>query len=165
MIEVKWDGVLLYRGNTAHDPCRLNEAASEFFEKTGLPPQNVLKMPSGKPYFPKGTWHLSPAHTGEEYAVAFAPYPIGLDLERDEVKKERVAEKYFTEEEKKLPFSLVWTAKEAVSKISGEGLSAVGKIHLSGDGTEAEKDGEKYEIFSVVESGVRTTLARRKRNQ
>lgn len=163
MIRKIENGVFLYLGKfDPEDGNRTTAAAEEFFAAAGLPPRKIVKTSSGKPVFSAEGWYLSPTHTGSLYAVAFAPFPVGLDAEAETVEKQRVADKYFTEEEKRLPFSLVWTAKEAVSKISGEGISALGRICLSPDGKEAFFGGEAYTLSRFTEAGVLMTLARKK---
>ncbi|MBR4288276.1 MAG: 4'-phosphopantetheinyl transferase superfamily protein [Clostridia bacterium] len=158
-------GIYLYIAeNGAKDTHRLEKAAEEFFSAASLPPQKILKMPSGKPYFSQGEYFLSPSHTEEIYAVAFAPFPIGLDVEREEREKKRVAAKYFDEEESHFPFSFVWTAKEAVTKLTGEGLSAVGRVRVFSE-EEAFFDGETYTLITFSERGFRFTLARRKKKK
>jgi len=156
-------GIFLYTAeNGAKEAHRLEKAAAAFFSAASLPPQKVLKAPSGKPYFSEEDLFLSPSHSGELYAVAFAPFPIGLDVEKEETEKKRVAEKYFSEEEKRFPFSLVWTAKEAVTKLTGEGLSAVRRVAVFSE-EEAELDGKKYSLTTFTDKGYRFTLARRKK--
>ncbi len=164
MIENLGGGVYLYTADgVLENKDRLSLAAAEYFSATGISPRKIIKAPSGKPSFEGEGLYLSPSHTASFYAVAFAPFPIGLDLEKEEIEKDRVREKYFTLIEKKLPFSLVWTVKEAVAKLTGEGLSAVGRVFLAGDAPEARLDGEKYQFSSFTENGLRFTLARRKR--
>lgn len=160
----KLDGVYLYTAEGgAKQPQRLQRAAEEFFSAACLPSEEVKKDPSGKPYFARGEYFLSPSHGGDFYAVAFAPFPIGLDVEKEDVFSQRVAAKYFDENEKKLPFSLVWTAKEAVSKITGEGISALRRIRVFSS-EKAELDGEEYVLTTFSERGFRFTLARRKKD-
>ncbi len=165
MIKKFGGGVFLYTAEGgAKDPLRLEKAAQEFFSAASLPPQKIEKAPSGKPYFLGDGYFLSPSHTGEFYAVAFAPFPIGLDVEKEATEKPRVAERYFDENEKLLPFSLVWTAKEAVCKLTGEGLSAVRRVTVFSE-EEAELDGEKYTLKTFTDKGFRFTLGRRKKKE
>lgn len=163
MIKKLDGGIYLYIADGgAKNALRLEEAAEEFFSALSLPKKEIRKSPSGKPYFPDLEYHLSPSHTEDLYAVAFAPFPIGLDVEREDREKKRVAEKYFSEEESLLPFSYVWTAKEAVTKLTGEGLSALRRVSVFSE--EAHLDGEIYTLKTFTDKGYRFTLARRKKN-
>lgn len=165
MIQKLDGGIYLYTAeNGAKDAHRLEKAAEEFFSAASLPPQKIEKAPSGKPYFLGEGLFLSPSHTEDFYAVAFAPFPIGLDVEREDREKKRVAEKYFDEEESRFSFSFVWTAKEAVTKLTGEGLSAVCRVRVFSQ-EEAFLDGETYNLITFSERGFRFTLARRKKKK
>lgn len=128
-----------------------------FFQRLGLAFPGIRREANGKPFFCGGDYHLSVTHTDSFYLLAIAPFPIGVDAECEERKKERVAERFFDEEEKKMPFSLVWTAKEAVSKLTGEGLGAVGRIRVRGD--RAYLDGNQYALSTEIREGIRITVA------
>ena len=142
-----FDGVFFFWKETAGEakeksPALLEEALSAFFRQTGAKEEKILRLPSGKPVFPSGEKFLSVTHTGSLYACAFAPFPVGLDGERRNEKREGVAERYFSPEERKMPFARVWCAKEAVSKLDGRGLSILNKIAVFG--SEATLEGKKY---------------------
>lgn len=165
MIQNFGGGVYLYTADNAlQDPCRLEKAAAEYFAVTGKKKKRIRKTPEGKPYFEGEGLYLSPSHTGAFYAVAFAPFPIGLDTEPSSAEKKSVAERYFSPLERPRPFSLCWTVKEAVSKLTGEGLGAALRTRLSQNAPEATLDGVEYRYMSFTENGYRITLARRKRN-
>lgn len=123
----------------------LERALKLFWRKTGLSPEAVLKTEKGKPYFSSGELYLSVTHSGAFYAVAFASFPIGIDAEKKSEVRERIAEKKFTPEECLLPFSHVWCGKEAVAKLLGEGLGAVGKVTVS----------ENFALFAGKEYALR----------
>jgi phosphopantetheinyl transferase len=131
----------------------------EFFEaslrrylaETGRPlPQEVAEQgfrrltgrgEHGKPYMrTEGLEdvHFSLSHTEGCAAIAFAGTPVGLDLVNtdvsrmgDEAKLEKIAKRFFTEEElyymegnedKVRAFVTVWACREAYGKYTGEGL-------------------------------------------
>lgn len=84
---------------------------------------------NGKPYFkhyPSFNFNIS--HSENILAVAFSDSPVGIDVEKIRDVNLKIAQKYFSEEEKKLAhnnddFFYVWTRKEAYIKQSGKGLS------------------------------------------
>ncbi len=110
--------------------CLLREAAEAFFREEKIPEEEILRTSLGKPYFPSGNIYLSMTHTGNLFAAVFSIYPVGIDAEPAEIRKEGVALRFFSEEERKYPFSQVWTAKEAVAKLDGRGLSVIGKVRV-----------------------------------
>ena len=123
----------------------------------GVPSIRYEKDVRGKPVVIDGTGFLSVTHTDTLHAVAYAPFPIGIDAEPKEEKRERVAQRFFSPEEKPLPFSFVWTAKEAVSKLIGEGISMIARIRVSKD--EAEADGRRFRLSRMDCEGILLTLA------
>lgn len=101
---------------------------------------------SGKPYlkFPKGSHpdlQISISHSGQWCAclIAEGKQSVGLDLEDLHIPRSflKLAEHYFSSEETecvrqygKEAFYKLWTAKEAIAKQLGKGLSEVLKIKL-----------------------------------
>lgn len=120
----------------------LPKALNAFWERSGLEPESLARSPKGKPYFPSGRVHLSVTHTGNLFACVFASRPIGVDAERADEKRMRIAEKKFSSEEQALPFSHVWCGKEAVAKLVGDGIALLDRISVSD--TRAVYDGKGY---------------------
>lgn len=112
----------------AHSQTEKAKALTLFWKKTGLEPEVIQKTSEGKPYFPSQRFHISVTHTGNLFALAIAPRPIGIDGEREAVVRPSVAERMFSVKERALPFSHVWCGKEAVAKLLGKGLSVMRKI-------------------------------------
>ncbi len=128
--------VFYYIRFTENEPVRdstpyLSKATRAFWEKTGLEPEEIRRTQKGKPYFPSGRVHLSVTHTGNLFVAAFSPRPIGIDGERADQERVRVAEKKFFPEERLLPFSYVWCGKEAVSKLVGTGMEMMMQVKVS----------------------------------
>lgn len=135
----------------------LARAAEAFWSKTGFTKEEICRTPKGKPYFPSGRVHLSVTHTGNLFAAAFALFPIGIDGERTEESRPHLAEKKFSPEERALPFSYVWCAKEAVSKLVGEGLGMLHRVSVRcGQG---EFDGKTYPLKTVTARDYTLVLA------
>jgi len=133
-------------------------AAQAYFEKQGILMPALRYADSGKPYFDRSEHFLSVTHSDRFFAAAFAPFPIGIDAESESEARARIAARYFTEREKQMPFSLVWTAKEAVSKISGKGLGIVSKIHVESEKS-ARMGEERFFLSSRTVDTFRLTLA------
>ena len=99
--------------------------------KSGVYP--VEWLATGKPVFTAGGRFLSVSHTGGRLFVAVSGCPLGMDAELRREVPERVRREWMTPEEQKQDFFAVWTAKEAVAKLDGRGLSILKKIHVYRD--------------------------------
>ena len=90
---------------------------------------------SGKPFFENiAGLHFNISHSGSEVAIAFSTNPVGFDMEVLDRKRDclAIAERFFTAEESREVkmagdsanklFARLWTAKESMLKLSGEGL-------------------------------------------
>lgn len=113
----------------------------------------IKREPMGKPYFadmphrngkPLIEAHFSVSHSGDWWGCLMAKEPVGFDLEvcRSKVNFERLAERFFTEEEHdwilkmgREGFFDVWVRKEAFVKYLGSGL------------------GEGLDSFTVIKDG------------
>ncbi len=96
----------------------------------GIPEENIAYTGSGKPYDVTGRVRFSITHSAEYAAVAVGETEIGVDLERRSPDHIRVAKRMMTEAEQAYTegdplfrFFALWTLKESVSKLTGEGLS------------------------------------------
>ena len=91
---------------------------------------------SGKPFFTNiEDLHFNISHSGSEVAIAFSTKPVGFDMELLDRKRDfrAIANRFFTNQESNEVksaeeygnelFVRIWTAKEAMLKLSGEGLS------------------------------------------
>lgn len=154
--------VFLYYAFTEKDASLLSarefsRALALFWKRTGAEKEEILKDARGKPYFPSGAFHLSVTHTGSLYVCAFAKKPLGIDAERIEEDRPRIGEKKFTPEERKLPFSAVWCAKEAISKLVGEGLGKTMQVRVERD--RGELDGKGYALRELFLGEYRLVVA------
>jgi phosphopantetheine--protein transferase-like protein len=95
------------------------------------------KKTHGKLFLPEcPSFFFSIAHSGNLLALAFSRHPIGIDVEKKrKVRALAVATKFFSEEELAFissdgtakieeKFFQLWTAKEAVLKADGRGITA-----------------------------------------
>lgn len=116
----------------------------------------------GKPF--TDDLHLSIAHSGTFVCAALSDRPVGIDIEPLRDFDERIVTRYFypseqgwlsqasDEGERRERFWMVWTAKEALLKRSGVGLSG-----LSECDTFAEMQGVR--ISQTVKDGYALCLA------
>jgi 4'-phosphopantetheinyl transferase len=111
---------------------------------SGIPAAELLieTDANGKPYFSNAEVHFNLSHTGATVVAAFSGSAVGIDIEsrgrgRDFV---AIARRFFHpseadaiagEEER---FLGLWTAKEAMLKLSGEGISGGLSDARPGDG-------------------------------
>lgn len=74
--------------------------------------------------------HFNLTHAKDYVAAVFSDRENGIDLERIRTKTERIAERFFTEEEKNMLkenwsddlFTRIWTRKESFLKTTGQGI-------------------------------------------
>ena len=91
---------------------------------------------SGKPFFTNiEDLHFNISHSGSEVAIAFSTKPVGFDMELLDRKRDfrAIANRFFTNQESNEVksaeeygnelFVRIWTSKEAILKLSGEGLA------------------------------------------
>ncbi len=87
---------------------------------------------------PRDGWYVSKSHCSDMLAVAIARCPLGVDVEP--IRLARVSgwhrvinetENALLGEVNALSFTRLWTAKEAVLKISGQGIGDLSKCRLT----------------------------------
>lgn len=118
---------------------QLPEYPAELLRETAIATA-IAREEKGKPYFPGlfadhgGTpaVHYSVSHSGNWWGCLMADEPVGFDMEvcRGKVSYEKIARRFFTEEEYGLilsegpdAFFDVWVRKEAYVKYLGTGLA------------------------------------------
>ena len=132
-----------------------------FNERYGIFPPALCKSESGKPYFADFPVALSISHADGLAVCAFAesedaPVSVGIDAEPIPPTEKyhslkRIAERFFDgteeltglgEEEFCDAFTLLWTKKESLVKMTGEGFSSIKKE------PSAEYSQASYKLFS-----------------
>lgn len=95
----------------------------------------IEKTPEGKPYL-KGdnSFCISLSHCEGVVAVAVSDNEVGVDVERVRTIDSKIANRFFTKSEQEYVFKNdstatehffeIWTRKEALAKLNGQGLSA-----------------------------------------
>ena len=101
----------------------LIKAIKTYYPKTVLPLE-IETNQFGKPMI-KGADNLNfnLAHSQDIAVCAISDKPLGLDAEHISRVSEKIRDRYFTENEKKLDFGYIWTRKEAVVKAEGTGIT------------------------------------------
>ena len=134
------------------------KAKGEFSQFIGEPLPETHVQPKGKPDFAGGDWHFSVSHSGPFFVMVFSRQVVGVDTEPVNLPLHgEVAKRYFHPLEHALPFAFAWTAKEAVGKLTGEGISAFRHIHSSRNS--ALLDGTVYTLLRQVEGEYLITVA------
>jgi len=121
----------------------LRRAASLY---TKIPPQDLRigTDKNGKPFFENAPLHFNLSHSDSAVVAAFAGFPVGIDIESPGRSRRFVdiARRYFHPAEAdrlvrsggEREFLRLWSAKEAMLKLSGEGLSGGLAEARPGDG-------------------------------
>jgi len=118
----------------------LEKAYRALYGEDDLP--EIGRTSKGKPYFiSRSDVFFSIAHSTPYAAVIFAPFPVGLDIEKLRPYSERIAKRYLNGfidlscDDMKTPYSFIraWTQLESYVKMTGEGIAnGVKNIDLSG---------------------------------
>lgn len=106
-------------------------------KRFGIEPCYVIldTLENGKPYCKNLSVYLSLSHSGEYAVCALGDRPIGIDIQKIVPHNEKTAKKVCSENEleiieksidKSAEFIKIWTQKEAVMKMTGLGIGAVG---------------------------------------
>ena len=108
----------------------LDEIVKEHNEALGTL-YDVLPDSQGKPYVPQLTdFCFNLSHSGDQVVVAYGDETVGVDVQKVEGYREKVAMKCYNDSERAfmeqgdvdINFTLVWTIKEAYAKFTGRGL-------------------------------------------
>lgn len=108
---------------------------------------------SGRPYVDIPSLYLSVSHSGDMVVCAVSDRPVGIDVEKIKDRCFGSADKICSEEEldyingSAKRFLEVWTAKEAYSKMTGEGIKAI----LRGVYTDIKNKNVMGEPLTVME--------------
>lgn len=113
--------------------------------------QKDCKLEYGKNGKPKITEeqeiHFNLSHAKDYAVVAFSKEEVGIDIEQIRKGKEKIAERFFSTEEKELlhekwsdsTFTKIWTRKESFVKAYGTGLSIpIDQFSVLSDSVEKE---------------------------
>ena len=122
-----------------------------------LPIGDVTFTDTGKPYFLNANFYFSISHSHGLCAVAVADKPVGVDVEIIKTTyPPHLVERSLTDDEKAIydgDFTRIWCRKEAVAKMTGEGITGYPvKIDTSTytfHEQQIERNGQKYWLVVV----------------
>jgi len=151
--------------------CAINFLAKKY-TNNALQDFPVSLHPCGKPFFADiPDLHFSLSHTEAEVALAFSRSPVGFDMEKSGRRSDflAVAKRFFTADEVTAleaggasigtGFLELWTAKEAVLKLEGTGISGGLERVRSMSETESELDGRRVYLHPLEWPGLVAKLA------
>ena len=124
----------------------------------------IIKMnisKSGKPHFAKSKNYFSISHSGEIVALTTSPQKVGIDIQLESSKIEKIAPKFVTDQDvNALPnawsqiknYHIIWSCKEAMFKAYGKG-----KVDFKKDLSINTKSDSKALIGIHIVNGVKTS--------
>ena len=121
------------------------------------PMPEIFRNKSGKPCFQNGKPNFSISHSKNAVMVAISESAVGVDIEmrREDMETDRINRRFFGEENR--DFFRLWTEKEALAKMTGEGLAKALKAVVDYEkikilhGEFVDKEGNKYEFCVAKE--------------
>ncbi len=96
-------------------------------DNAGIGEQDVFYTENGKPYLNDGRF-ISVTHSGKYCILAVFDMPVGVDIEKVGRVGQSVSNRFFTADEQEWAESdetrltVLWTLKEALSKLTGDGI-------------------------------------------
>ena len=116
----------LYRGTVKYASCSAWVLLYNTLLSNGLAVSNVSFNSSGKPFFISSSLHFSISHSNELCAVAIANSCVGVDIEICKVNYNKHLLRRVINESEQFEyngdFTRLWCRKEAVAKMTGEGI-------------------------------------------
>ena len=124
---------------------------------------SICRTSGGKPYFASADLFFSITHAKDTVAVALSDTPVGIDIEFIDERRDilSLSRRFFAPDEHKTisesnspteDFFALWTKKEALAKITGEGLSAICRA-------EGLDESYSFSLFSLSVSGNRAYVS------
>lgn len=137
----------------------------ETMKNYGVDDVSIMRTEKGKPYMENKEncrLHFSVSHSGRYFVCLVDEFPVGVDVQQQRrMKYEKISRRYFTAEERKFVdkngengFLVIWTRKEAYSKLTGRGLEEI----IKGTDVLARTDVEFTDI--QLEKGVYCSCCR-----
>lgn len=122
----------------------------------------------GKPYFEGINICLSISHSGHYAAVCIDDSEIGIDIESVRDVNMKIAERFFTDDERESircsdDFFRIWTMKESFIKAIGKGLSCpLGSFSVINSDNQpyVEYDGRQYRLITGEAEGCKYSICK-----
>ena len=116
-----------YHGAVKFDSCSAWSLLYKALRKNNLTISTVAFTENGKPCFTDPSLHFSISHSHGLCAVAVADRPVGVDIEICKKSyKPNLIERSLCDAEKQVfdgDFTRIWCRKEAMAKMTGEGIT------------------------------------------
>ena len=130
--------------------------------------EDIIFNEHGKPSFKNSKYFFNTSHSGNFAFCVISDVEVGCDIEEIKEYKERVAERFFTNKERKYielssnkdeMFYRLWTLKESYTKCIGKGLSIpLNSFELDNSGNNIVINGQsefqfieaKYENYRIA---------------
>lgn len=151
--------------------CAINTIVKHYTKNRNFSTE-IHTHPGGKPFLINvPDLHFSLSHTGSEVAIVFSRVPVGFDMEKTDRKTDflPLAKRFFTVAELAgivaagtntgSRFLELWTAKEAILKLEGTGISGgLDRARILSE-TEGNLDGRRVYLHRVEWPGLSGKLA------
>lgn len=115
------------KGAVKHTSCSAWNLLFQTMQENGLPVSTVSFTDTMKPYFLNSRIHFSISHSHDVCAVAVADKPVGVDVEIIKTSyPPHLIERSLTATEQDSfdgDFTRLWCRKEAVAKMTGQGIT------------------------------------------
>ena len=151
-----------YKGAVKQASCSAWNLLYQLLMQNNLPVSKVSFNENGKPYFSDSLVHFSISHSKGLCAAAVSDRPIGVDIELCKAEyNPRLIERSLTEKEQATfdgDFTRLWCRKEAVAKMTGEGIigypNYIDTTAYKFNESLIEYKGQKYWLVAVEDSYV-----------
>lgn len=118
--------ILQYRDAAKHASCSAWGLLYKVLQANKLEYSDVRFEDGGKPYFKDSPTYFSVSHSKGMCAVALSDRAVGVDIEQcQETYNTHMVEQSLSKNEKKFytgDFTKIWCKKEAIAKMTGEGI-------------------------------------------
>lgn len=115
------------KGAVKHATCSAWNLLHQILLANGLPIGDVAFTVTGKPFIPDSDFHFSLSHSHGICAVAISDHPVGVDVEQiGTIYPPNMIKRSLTDAEKAVfngDFTRLWCRKEAVAKMTGDGIT------------------------------------------
>lgn len=147
-----------YKGKVRFSSCSAWNLLYSILKENNMPDLEVAFTETGKPYFKEAALFFSISHSKDLCAAIISDRPAGIDIEccRDEYSAHLI-ERSLSKNEKALfdgDFTRLWCRKEAVAKMTGDGITVYPDIidttMYSFIEEQIEYGGHKYWLAAVT---------------
>lgn len=145
------------KGPVKHASCSAWNLLYQTLLENGLPVSTISITDIGKPYLLDSSIHISLSHSHGVCVVAVADRPVGVDVEMLKNSYNlHLVERSLSENEKAVydgDFTRIWCRKEAVAKMTGEGITGypnnIDTTEYKFIEQQIEHAGQKYWLVAV----------------